>query len=328
MPTVKKFLLLGLLVALSEVPLAIAADQANDAKPSATGQLESPAKNTPTQRTTDQEALAIAALRGLLSAPPERAYPLIERTLNGAQTERVKVRALFVLSQIDWPAARQLLLKFTEAQPTGTRKIRLEAIRMVGVNGDSTTIEALRATYANGDIEIKEAVIQAYQIAEAKSALLSIASTERNAKLSERAINALAAMGANAELLKLKSSGVDPQRLVQAYGISADLEALRELATNARDPETQARAARSIGIVGGNEALKALHQIYLQAANPQVKRGALEGMLIADDAQGMMKLYRASTNASDKRQLLEKLTLLGGDAALDAIDAALEGKSP
>ena len=60
---------------------------------------------------TEAEALAIAALRTLMSALPERALPLLERTLRQSQSNLVKARALLVLSQFDTPTARSLLLK-------------------------------------------------------------------------------------------------------------------------------------------------------------------------------------------------------------------------
>lgn len=282
----------------------------------------------PSERVSDEEVLAIAALRALLAAPPERAFPLLQRVLDGSQSERVKIRALFVLAQTDLPEARALLLKTTQAQPTVSEKMRLEAIRMVGVNGDPATLQALRATYDSGDFKIKEAVIRAWQIAQAKPALLNVALTEENAQLVERAINALAAMGARAELGQLSAKGVDPNRMVKAYGISRDLDALQKLALESPDPEVQINAAKHIGIVGGADALLVLQTLYRQTASLDVKRGALEGMMIAGDAKGLMKLYRASNDPQEKRLLLEKLTVVGGDDALDAIDAALQGKSP
>jgi hypothetical protein len=49
-------------------------------------------------------------------------------------------------------------------------------------------------------------------------------------------------------------------------------------------------------------------------------------MLIADDEKGVLALYRAATTPDEKRALLRTLTMMDGDAALEAIDAALEGK--
>ena len=42
----------------------------------------------------------------------------------------------------------------------------------------------------------------------------------------------------------------------------------------------------------------------------------------------LLKIYRASTDAQEKQTVLRHLTIIGGDAALEAIDAALQGKAP
>ena len=54
----------------------------------------------------DIEELKITALEVLMSAPPERALPLVSKVLAGESSDEVKERALFVLSQIDLPEAQ------------------------------------------------------------------------------------------------------------------------------------------------------------------------------------------------------------------------------
>ena len=70
----------------------------------------------------------------------------------------------------------------------------------------------------------------------------------------------------------------------------------------------------------------ALREIYSRSADKEIKDAALEGMLIGDDEQGVLALYRAAKTAEEKRALLRTLTMMDGDAALQAIDAALEEK--
>lgn len=43
-------------------------------------------------------------------------------------------------------------------------------------------------------------------------------------------------------------------------------------------------------------------------------------------SEGLLALYRAAKTTDEKRELLRTLTMIDGDAALEAIDAALEGK--
>ena len=59
----------------------------------------------------------------------------------------------------------------------------------------------------------------------------------------------------------------------------------------------------------------------------RIQEAALQGMLMAGDEQGVLALYRAAKTSDEKRALLRTLTMMDGDAALQAIDAALETKS-
>ena len=49
-------------------------------------------------------------------------------------------------------------------------------------------------------------------------------------------------------------------------------------------------------------------------------------MLISQDEQGVLALYRSAKTPEEKRSLLRMLSMMNGDAALQAIDAALEKK--
>jgi hypothetical protein len=83
---------------------------------------------------------------------------------------------------------------------------------------------------------------------------------------------------------------------------------------------------QKIGIIQSEAARTYLHDIYSRTADADIKRAALHGMLIGHDEQGVLALYRTAKTSDEKRELLRTLTMMGGDAALNAIDAALEGK--
>ena len=85
----------------------------------------------------DDEMLKIAALEALVSAPPERAFPIVSRVLKGSGSTELKSRALFVLSQMDYPEGLQLLLDTARANQG---ELSMEAIRMIGINGNADPI--------------------------------------------------------------------------------------------------------------------------------------------------------------------------------------------
>jgi len=274
---------------------------------------------------SDAEALAIAALRALMSAPPERAVPLIERTLQLQKSDLVKARALFVLGQIDSPSARTLLLKSAQ-ELRGS--LQLEAIRSVGIGGDTASIAALPTLYANGSAAVQRAVLEALLIADSKPMVMQLALTEKSPKQLEQVLNTLAAMGAVDELRQLSKRGIGGDKLVQAFAIAGDLGGLLNIARTDTDVGIRAKAIRALGMIGSTEAKSALLEIYQNAKTAPEKSAALEGMLIANDEKAVLTLYRNSKTPAEKRAIFSTLSKMGGDVALEAIDAALQGQTP
>lgn len=282
-------------------------------------------QRSPNRAPSDDEALAIAALRALMSVPAERAVPLIERTLRLQKSDLVKRRALFVLGQINSPAARTLLLR--NAQEL-TGDLQLEAIRSVGIGGDTASIAALPALYAKGDAAVQSAVLQALLIADAKAMVLQLALTAKAPAQLDPILNTLAAMGAVDELRQLGARGIGGDKLVHAFAVAGDLTGLLNIARTNSDAGLRAKAIRSIGIVGSAQAKAALLELYQNAKTAMEKSAALEGMLIANDQKSVLTLYRNSKTTAEKREVFSTLSKMGGEAALEVIDAALQGQTP
>jgi len=277
------------------------------------------AKHTP----TEQESLALAAMEGLMSQPPERSLPIIRKVLAGQQTTLVKKRALFVLSQIDSPEADDILLQTSRS---ADQALRNEAIRSIGIGGHDKSLAALQDVYNGGDSDVKKQVLHAWMIAGRKAEVYQAALNAKSDDEAGEAIHMLSVMGAVEELRKLGDRPNASNRLVEAYAISGDLQSLRKIADSGADPSVRAEAVRKIGIVGNEQARSALREIYTRSTDRQIKEAALQGMLISGDYQGVLGLYRGATSIEEKRSLLRTLTMMDSDAALKAIDAALEDK--
>jgi HEAT repeat protein len=272
---------------------------------------------------TEREELALTAMEGLMSQPAERALPIIKKVLAGSQTTLVKQRALFVLSQLESPEANQILVQTSRSTNAALRK---EAIRSIGIGGDRKSLEALREIYNTGDADVKDEVLEAWLIAEDKEAVYQVALNAKSEDEARDAIDALGAMGAVDELRKLGNRPNPSKRLVDAYAVSGDLASLRKIAEGTGDVSIRADAVRKMGIVETDAARGALREIYSRSTDPEMKEAALDGMLTAEDEQGLLALYKAAKTSDEKRKLLRTLTAIDGDAALDAIDAALENQ--
>lgn len=270
----------------------------------------------------DAEQLKIAALEALMSAPPDRALPLVAKVLAGDSSDEIKSRALFVLSQIDLPEAQTILL---ETARNDGGELRLEAIRMIGISGDPTGTAGLADIYRSGDNDTKEAVLQAYLIADDTESVYEIAANATSDEEFDEAVHILAVMGANDELRRLRDRPGSSESLIDAYAISGDVESLRELAMDNSNPERQSQAIHGLGIVGGDEVNTTLVEIYRGTESPEVRDAALHGMMIADHDEGVLELFKASQNAEEKTELLRMLVMMDSDAAMDAIERALDG---
>ncbi len=276
----------------------------------------------------EREELILTALEALLSAMPERALPLAQKVLNGDHRDAIKARALFVISQINLPEAQTVLLDYA-TNPNST--LNSIAIRNIGISGNADSLEALADIYTAGDDEVKHHVLEAYMIAGDTQAVYDIAANAQSDEEFDEALNMLGVMGATQELRQLVKQGASSESLARAYAISGDLEGLLELSENAEaagNPELQVTAIRSIGIIGGEQANRALVDIYRNTGNESVKQAALHGLSISGDEQGLLELYRQAQDIGEKRDLLRMLSVSGGDAALEAIDSALEGNQP
>lgn len=272
---------------------------------------------------TEDEELALAAMEGLMAQPPERALPIIKKVLAGSQTTLVKQRALFVLSQIDSPEARDILVQTARSSDAA---LRGEAIRSIGIGGNAKALDGLQAIYSAGGPDVKEEVMQAWMIAGHKEAVYQAALNAKTEEEATRAIHLLGAMGATEELRKLGDKPIAASGLVDAYAISGDLASLRKLADGNGDRAIRIDAVRKIGIVQDDAARAALQEIYSRSTDAEIKEAALQGMLMNGDEQGVLTLYKAAKTSEEKRSLLRTLTMMDGDAALQAIDAALEKK--
>jgi len=270
----------------------------------------------------DADELKIAALEALMSAPAERALPLANKVLAGNNSDEVKERALFILSQIDTEEAHATVLRFAREE---TGSLQEEAIRMIGIGGDKAALAELGAIYAAGDRDARDAVLEAYLIAGDKQAVFEIAVNADNDDDFEEAVDILGAMGARDELRELRSRTGVSETLIDAYAVSGDIESLRELASDSSNVDMQAEAIEAFGIVGGDEVSQELVEIYRSAASEDIREAALDGMLIADYDAGVLELYRSSKSSAEKKELLEYLVMMDSDEVWDIVDSALDG---
>lgn len=266
------------------------------------------------------EELKLAAIEALITAPDDKALPLVSKVLAGNHSNEVKEAALFILSQISNPEAESTLLKFATEE---SGELQLEAIRMIGIGGGAG-MSNLKGIYDSGNSEAREAVLEAFMIAGDKQAVFDIAKVAEGDDF-EEAVEMLAVMGAQDELRQLRSSKGTSEALIDACAISGDFECLQELAADDSNIELQTEAIEAMGIVGGDQVDATLIEIYKNADNEDIREAALDGLMISGSDTGLLELYRSSNDPSEKKELLEYLVMTGSDEVWAIIDSALDG---
>ena len=270
----------------------------------------------------EKEELQMIALEALMASPSERALPALMKLLEGNGSDELKENALFVLSQIDHPDASAKLLSLAH---DGDGEIQLEAIQMIGINGEESAMAGLSEIYANGDDDVREAVLEAYMIADDTQAVFDIAMSTTDEEDYEAAVEMLGVMDAHEELARLREAKGISDALIEAYIISDNDEELRILAMDSSNIELQIEAIEALGVVAAKDADTLLVQIYKDSDNEDIKEAALEGMIFGDFDEAILDLYRSSNSMSEKGELLEALVIMNSDLAMDVIDAALAG---
>jgi len=245
------------------------------------------------ENTDDADSLKMAALEALIAAPAERALPIVDKVLAGNHSIELKERALFILSQMETPDSQSRLLAFAN---DAEGELQTEAIRMIGIGGDKEAIASLGDIYRGGNRDVRQAVLEAYLIADDADSVFEIAANSQDEEEFSDAVEMLGAMGAHAQLRELRGRAGLSESLIEALAISGDPESIDEL-------------------VG----------IYNNAETEEIRQSALEGLMISGRDKDVLELYRNATDSKEKRQLLEYLVMMDSDEVWDLIDNALEG---
>ncbi|UXI68882.1 HEAT repeat domain-containing protein [Tahibacter amnicola] len=275
------------------------------------------------------DELADTAIMALMSAPEERAIPLLQKVLRGKYSEKVKKRALFVLSQFETSEARTIIANVAR---DGSPSMRNEAIRMLGISGDSSAIERLSEIYRNAPVEVRREVMQAWLVADRPDLLRDAAKEETDENVRRDAINALGAMGATTELASILDDLPDEESqraIVHALGVGGDVEQLRRIAESAKSESIRKEALQAIGIAGSDAASKVLIDLYGKSDAPGWHESVLQGLMVAGNTKALRQLYTIAKTREEKQQILKILTASGDDAALDVIEEAInKGENP
>jgi len=267
----------------------------------------------------NDEELKLMALRGIMQSDPDQAIAVIEKILAGANSPKVKDRALFVLSQSRSARARDIIVGV--AKGNGNPDLQLRAIRYVGLMGGPENRQILADVYKSStDSAVKRAILRSFMTANDKERLFTASRTETDPALRAEAIRQLGVMRASTELAQLYQSETSlelKKSILQAMFVGGEADKLIELAKNERDPELRKTAIRNLGLMKRAGTTEALTGIYASDATPDVRKAVVNALFLQNNATALVTLARAEKNAEMKKEIVSKLSLMKSKEATD-----------
>ena len=261
----------------------------------------------------NDDELKLMALRGLMQSDPDRALPIIEQMLAGANSPKVKDRALFVLSQSGLARAREVI---GSAAKGGNPDLQLRAIHYLGIMGGSDSRQILADVYRTSpDASVKRAIIRSFMVAGDRARLLQMAKTETDAALRGEAVQQLGVIGAHAELGDLYASetSVDvKKRIIQAMFVGGAADKLIELAKNEKDPQLRKTAVRNLGLMGSSKTADAIKAIYQSDTSADIRKEAINALFLQNNGRVLVEIARAEKDPAMKKEIVSKMSVMHG----------------
>ncbi len=263
--------------------------------------------------------LKLMAINSLLTSDSERALPLLQKILQGNQPPRVKERALFVLAQSGSPQARELLVQI--ARGNSNPDLQMKALNYLGLFGGKESRKTLGEIYRSViDTQVKRQILRSYMTSGDREQLLALAKTEKVPELRRDAIHQLGVLGARTELWELYQAYPEQDMraaILQALFIGGDVARLIEVARTEKDPTLKGQAIRLLGVSGSQKTGDLLVSIYQSETDASLRRRALEGLFIQNNAKALIELARKETNPEMKKDIVSKLALMHSKEAQD-----------
>jgi HEAT repeat protein len=268
----------------------------------------------------NDEDLKLMAINSLLNSDPERAVPLLEKFLKTGSSPKLKERALFVLAQSGSPRAREILAQI--ARGNSDPDLQEKALHYLGIFGGRANRELLAEIYASpsSSVEVKEKILHSFMVSGERGKILAAAKSEGNARLRSAAVHQLGVMGARSELWQLyqnESSAEVKRSILQGMFIAGDSDHILELLRTETSPELRREMIRKLGIMGREKTGVALVSIYRSEKDSSLRRAAIDGLFVQNNAHALVEIARGEKDPELKREAVKRLSVMNNREATD-----------
>jgi hypothetical protein len=273
---------------------------------------------TPVNPTAEgDDEMKLIALQALMDSNEDRALPILKKILEGNASQKVKDKAMFVLSQNDSAGAQQLLGDIALGKQLPT--LQEKAIHYLGISGHGGA-QLQRIYDASSDEKLKKSVLHAFMVSGDQDRVFTLAQKEPSNEMKKEAIHMLGVMGAGKqlrELYKTVTTADLKKEIMHSMGISGDSDDLIEIAKTETDPDVRAAAIHGIGIGGGGRSSDALVQMYNANTDKTTKTNIIHALFIQGAGKQMVALARKETDPQMKKEIVSKISVMGSKEGND-----------
>src|SRR5260221_3025964 len=268
----------------------------------------------------NDEDLKLMAINSLLNTDPERAVPLLEKFLKTGSSPELKERALFGLAQSGSPRAREILVQI--ARGNSDPDLQEKALHYLGIFGGRANRELLAEIYASpsSSVEVKEKILHSFMVSGERGKILAAAKSKQNARLRAAAVHQLGVTGARSDLWQLYHSTSSPEvkrSILHGMFIAGDSEHILELQRTETNPELRREMIKKLGIMGKEKTGVALVSVYRGEKDASLRRAALDGLFVQNNAHALVEIARAEKDPELKREAVKKLSVMNNREATD-----------
>lgn len=276
----------------------------------------------------DDDELKLYAINSLMSSPSKKTVPILTKIIKGNSSDKIKKRAMFVLTQTNSADAFEEIAKLAAEDSNET--IQRYAIEMLGVSGTKKSIDLLSNVYQQSNNEnIKRRILQSYMVAGEHKQLLDLARSEKSEPLKVKAIDLLGVMGRSQDLVSLykeKAFSAQRERIIHGLAVGGSSEELVEIINSEKDSELVVTAVEKMGIIGGRKTEGKLIEIYNNDADREVKYAVIKALFVQGNAKQLVSLVKKEKDPALKRKMLKNLSIMGGDESSEFFNEILEGE--
>src|SRR5450432_1488149 len=265
------------------------------------------------------DELKMLAIQSLMNSNSDRAMPLLEKVLQGSATPKEKSKALFVLAQSGSPHGREIIGRIARGQ--SNPELQRKAVEYLGIFGGPESRKTMAEIYASStDVSLKRAILKSYMIGGDREHLFAAAKGEKDLALRGEAIRQLGLVGGQNELEQLYKTETSPEikrELLQAFFLAGDANKLWAAGKDEKDVSVRRAAIRNLGLIGSDDAGKALRELYAQETDLSIRKEVLNSLFIQGNATALVAVARAEKDPELKKTAVQKLALMNSKEASD-----------